>query len=439
MSSPNSERSLTVPEKETDNGSSPPDTQLKLTEEGEAKPSPPQPPTFPDGGREAWIVVIGAWLAIFVAFGFLNAFGVFEAYYKTHQLAHESQSTIAWIGAFQSFCIYFMGTVFGSLFDKFGARTLIITGGVGFAFSCMMQSICKEYWQFFLAQGLLQGLSLSALFSPSYACINHWFFKRRGLVLGIVTSGSSVGGVVWPIAIDHLIIRVGFGWALRICGFIALALTAGAAAMVKGRLPRRTGSEFFAFDLFRSPPYAFFCIGMFFMVFGIFFILFYLPSYGAIHGFNSNMIFYSVSILNAASFFGRILPGMAADSWGRYNLMIVTGFLSSLLTFLSILAKDTPSILVVGALYGFTSGNVLSLQGACVPPLLDDPRKIGVAIGQMLSISGVGALLGPPICGWLVAFGGFRSAQIFSGVMLAVGSCFLLVTRSYLAKGALIV
>ena len=59
---------------------------------------------------------------------------------------------------------------------------------------------------------------------------------------------------------------------------------------------------------------------------GIFFILFYLPSYGSIHGFSSSMIFYSVSVLNAASFvstfffswqplcinpskFGRIVPG----------------------------------------------------------------------------------------------------------------------------------
>jgi len=324
------------------------------------------------------------------------------------------------------------------VFDKFGARTLVITGGVGFCVSCMFQSVCTKYWQFFLAQGLLQGLSLSALFSPCFPCVNHWFFKHRGLALGVVTSGSSVGGVIWPIAIDHLITNVGFGWALRICGFIGLGLTIGAAMMIRGRLPPRTGTEFFAFDLFRSPAYTIFCIGMFFIVFGIFFILFYLSSYGAIHGFSSNMIFYSVSILNAASFFGRILPGMAADSWGRYNIMIITGILSAVLTFVSIAAKDTASILVVGALYGFTSGNVLSLQGACVPPLLDDPRKIGVAIGQMLSVSGFGALLGPPICGWLIAFNGFKSAQIFAGVMLTVGSCLLIVTRAYVAKGALI-
>jgi MFS family permease len=173
---------------------------------------------------------------------------------------------------------------------------------------------------------------------------------------------------------------------------------------------------------------------MFFIVFGIFFILFYLPSYGSIHGFSSSMIFYSVSVLNAASFFGRILPGMLADTWGPYNIMIVTAIMCSVLTFASIAAKDTASILVVGALYGFASGNVLSLQGACIPPLLDNPSKIGVAIGQMLSVSGVGALLGPPICGWLIAAHGFSGAQIFSGVMMAVGSGLLIVTRSFLAK-----
>ena len=138
--------------------------------------------------------------------------------------------------------------------------------------------------------------------------------------------------------------QVGFGWALRICGFICLGLTAGAAIMVRGRLPRRTGSDFFAFDLFRLPAYCFFwsvhhnhqkttrsnwynpnnlvpacslSFSVLSIIFfpklqsqklmlgsalGLFFLIFYLPSYGAVHGFSPNMIFYSISILNAASF-----------------------------------------------------------------------------------------------------------------------------------------
>jgi len=38
--------------------------------------------------------------------------------------------------------------------------------------------------------------------------VSHWFFKRRGLALGVATSSSAIGGVIWPIAIDHLIIKV---------------------------------------------------------------------------------------------------------------------------------------------------------------------------------------------------------------------------------------
>ena len=58
--------------------------------------------------------------------------------------------------------------------------------------------------------------------------------------------------------LSYLNFQVGFGWALRICGFTALVMTAGAAAMVKGRLPPRTDPEFFAVSLFRLPAYAFF-------------------------------------------------------------------------------------------------------------------------------------------------------------------------------------
>jgi hypothetical protein len=45
--------------------------------------------------------------------------------------------------------------------------------------------------------------------------------------------------------------------------------------------------------------------------------------------------------------------------------------------------------------------------------------------------SAFGALLGPPICGWLITSHGFKGAQIFSGVMLAVGTGLLVINISY--------
>ncbi|CAK5271710.1 unnamed protein product [Mycena citricolor] len=408
-------------------------------------------PPFPEGGREAWTVAFGAWLAVLVSFGFLNTFGVahsgshspltdllhlwlrFQSYYAVNQLSSMSSSGISWIGAFQTFSLYCMGTPFGALFDRWGAKLLIVIGGVTFTLSCMLQSISKHYWHFLLSQGLLGGIALSCVFSPAYTAAQHWFLRRRGFALGVVTSGSAVGGVIWPILTNKLILKVGFGWALRIMGFISLVLCLISAALVKGRLPPRKGSTLFAFELFAKPGYTIFCIGMYFVVWGLFFLTFFLPSYGALHGFDSNMTFYSVSVMNAASLFGRIVPGFLSDRWGRFNMMVATALASSVLTLASIAARDEASILVIAVFYGFTSGNILSLQGACVAPFMDDPSKTGVAVGQLLSVSSLAGLTGPPIAGALIAKHGFEAAQLFAGLTLLVGTILIAIARQFLS------
>jgi MFS family permease len=61
-----------------------------------------------------------------------------------------------------------------------------------------MTSLCKEYWQVFLAQGVLGGIGLGTMFLPAVGVIPHWFQRRRALATGLVVSGSSVGGICFP-------------------------------------------------------------------------------------------------------------------------------------------------------------------------------------------------------------------------------------------------
>jgi hypothetical protein len=58
-------------------------------------------------------------------------------------------------------------------------------------------------------------------------------------------------------------------------------------------------------------------------------------------------------------------------------------------------------------------------------------KRIAKLAVTLSTYSGFGALLGPPICGWLITSHGFKSAQIFSGVMLAVGTGLLVSSISY--------
>ena len=82
---------------------------------------PPGGHAFPDGGFEAWLVVLGAFVALFCSFGYLNAFGVYEAYYQEFILPDKSASAISWIGSIQVCLLFCTGVFAGSAFDRYGA------------------------------------------------------------------------------------------------------------------------------------------------------------------------------------------------------------------------------------------------------------------------------------------------------------------------------
>lgn len=91
------------------------DADLESRREGtvraeEDKPSA-SPGDFPDGGTEAWLVVFGAWCALFCTFGLINCVGVFQEYYVNGPLKHYSASTVSWILSVQIFFMVFCGSV----------------------------------------------------------------------------------------------------------------------------------------------------------------------------------------------------------------------------------------------------------------------------------------------------------------------------------------
>lgn len=69
----------------------------------------------------------------------------------------------------------------------------------------MMTSLCKEFYQFILAQGILLGVSLALLVCPMLALVSQYIKVKRGAAMGIVIAGSSLGGVIWPIVINKLL------------------------------------------------------------------------------------------------------------------------------------------------------------------------------------------------------------------------------------------
>ena len=51
-----------------------------------------------------------------------------------------------------------------------------------------------------------------------------YFRKRRAIAGGLAIAGSSLGGVIFPIMVTHLLPKIGFSWTMRTCAFLILGL-----------------------------------------------------------------------------------------------------------------------------------------------------------------------------------------------------------------------
>ena len=86
-----------------------------------------------------------------------------------------------------------IGVLCGRAIDAGYLRINLSTGIATTVFGMMMVSVCHEYWQFVLAQGVVAGLGSGATFIPSVTVVGTYFSTRRSLAIGIATTGSSVG------------------------------------------------------------------------------------------------------------------------------------------------------------------------------------------------------------------------------------------------------
>jgi len=108
--------------------------------------------------------------------------------------------------------------------------------------------------------------------------------------------------------------------------------------------------------LFSIRSYLVYAFGAWFSYIGLFTGLFFIAAYGVSRGMSQSLAFYLVAITNAASLFGRILPGFLADKYGSLNLYVIFGALSGVITMCLTAATSSAAIIVIAVAYGFTSG-----------------------------------------------------------------------------------
>ncbi|KAI0072189.1 MFS general substrate transporter [Panus rudis PR-1116 ss-1] len=364
-------------------------------------PSEPEP-EIEEGGVKAWMTIVGGWLAIFASFGYANAFGVYQDLYTRENAA--SASRISWIGSTQLFFLIATGLPAGKLFDLGYFRHTVITGAILYVFSIFMLSLAHpdKYYQLFLSQGVGMGIGAGMLYMPATAVqARHWT-KRRPLAMGIVSSGSSAGGIVYPIMLNQLLHNghTSFAWAVRASGFLTLGILVLACLLMFPGKPRPRQELPSLKTLFTDVPYVLTSSQV--RVTNIRngnFVDFYLQLYSILHGVDSTLAFYTLAIMNGASVFGRTLPNLLAQRIGLFNTLIPIAIICGVLIIALLGITSAAGIVVFAVLYGFFSGAYVSILSPTAAELSNTPGEVGLRMGVAFFFAAIGVLTGPPIDG----------------------------------------
>ncbi|THZ53733.1 MFS general substrate transporter [Aureobasidium pullulans] len=395
-------------------------------------------PLFPEGGSKAWLVVLGCWCTSFASFGIVNSFGVYETYYLQNFLKDRSSADIAWIGSIQTFTQFSATLLAGPINDRYGPMVLVWPFSFLLVIAMMLTSLCTEYYQFILCQGILLGMSCGLVFAPALSVIGHYFFKKRAMAMALASTGSPLGGIVYPVILNNLISSIGFGWAQRVCGFLSLFLLAIAAVSLRPSGMRRKGN-FILLDAFRNPTYSLQVAAMFMVILGLWTPYFYLANYGLAHGMSANLAGYLFALINAGSFLGRISGGLLANHVGHLNVVTVACYLSSLLLFCWLAISSSAGLVVFAILFGAVSGAIIALMMPLFAHTADHPSKIGTYIGQSTFVVGFAGLIGTPITGALITDDqGYSHGIIFSATAAMVGAVLITGARYCFAKDKMI-
>ena len=144
----------------------------------------------------AWIILIVTFLSVIIAAVTNTMSGVMMIPFEKE--FGWSRASIS--GAF-AICITlvgFSGPFIAGLYQKFSVRKVLLVGMGTLLAAILLTTIMSQIWHLFIIWGIIIGLSAGAFLTVLNAYVaTTWFEKKRGLALGLLTSSSAAGQLVF--------------------------------------------------------------------------------------------------------------------------------------------------------------------------------------------------------------------------------------------------
>jgi predicted MFS family arabinose efflux permease len=355
-----------------------------------------------------WVVLAASVAIIAVGTGTIFSLAVF-----LRPLEEEfgwTRSLISGV-AFVNWVIFGVGSfVAGIVSDRIGARRVVAAGVGLLGAALLVSSQIRSAGQLYVAFGILGALGASAFYVPLSATATRWFAARRGLAMGIISSGMGLG--IFAVSPSARALITAFGWRATFAVFGVLTWVVGIMAVrylvdrpedrglrSYGEAPAPSGARgapgrgMTAAGVLRHPAFW----GVALVHFGCCAAhsgpIFHMVAHAMDLGVTKMAAASMLGLSGATSIAGRLSSGILADRFGAKPALV--GMLALQATTLStyLYAGGAVPLFAVALAFGVAYGGAMPLYALVAREFFGE-RVVGTTFGGIFFISCIGMGLG---------------------------------------------
>ncbi|MBM3527964.1 MAG: MFS transporter [Alphaproteobacteria bacterium] len=314
------------------------------------------------------------------------------------------------------------GIVMGRLADRYGIVIPVIAGALMLGAGYILSGIAGNLWQFALAQGLI-GFGSSGTFGPLMTDISHWFVRRRGIAVALVSCGNYLAGTIWPPIIQHFISTEGWRFAQIGIGVVCLVTILPLAFGMRRKPPSQLAAHGVAAaaGMRESLGMSSNALMMLLFVAGIACCVamampqVHIVAYCGDLGYGPARGAEMLSMMLGFGLISRIAGGFIADRIGGVATLLISSALQGVALFLYMLFDSLVSLYVISALFGLFQGSIVPMYAIIVREYFP-PKEAGVRLGIVLMATLGGMALGGWMSGVIFDLTGSYQAAFLNGL-----------------------
>ena len=411
------------------------------------------------GSAYGWVIVAIAFLSMAMVFGSRFSLGLFLPHLPeglgTSAAAVSATLAISMLGA------AIAQPLIGWFLDLWGSR-IVLSFGLGFAGLALCgTAFSNALWQMTLFMGLGSSVAYAAVSPVSITSIvSSWFDAKRGMALGVATSGTKVAMIFLPPAVAALIAFFGWRTAMLVLGLIVWLLIPAVLFFVKPAPNAESGltkdlagkdklvgdaadgplapdADATLWTALTAPAFWLIAVSLFANGFIMNLVFIHLPSFVLSRGYDEALAATGLAVLGAIGIVGNMVTGALSDRMGRRTVLLILFAARGITTLSLVLAPSLLSFLAFIIAFGLLGYGAIGVIGALASEIFGR-RSIGAILGSAYVFNQVGAAAGIYAGGASLEWTGTYSAALWLSIFTTVLSfgCILLLRETRPVAGA---